>query len=357
MPPVTKPAHERYDIVFIGGGSGGVAGSVSRYCFVFCFLWVWDKGYSLIIIYPSFHPSIHLSVHHVACLPFLPDSRFAGWGFPTFPRRDNISYHATVVGFSMNSVGPQVTERKLRWLKLRTIWVGLVWTSVRWFFSLESFMIFSCHRRLFSIFFWNFQLLSSVCCLSWIYGGLGSGHSRNLCLVRSDSVPGGRWRTFVWFFESMLGGRVETRLPTCDIGHLGRPTSPLFLFMPVSSVSILSISSSNLNGQYWFFLVFSFGTGCVPKKVWCFHPSTRACSTQIPNLPMSLISFSTHPPLLLFRSCGTQQTSPKTCATRPIMNLSETTPPRSPGKPSNRDETHTFVDWTVSTNGTSKRTE
>ena len=29
MPPVTKPGHEKYDIVFIGGGSGGVAGSVS----------------------------------------------------------------------------------------------------------------------------------------------------------------------------------------------------------------------------------------------------------------------------------------------------------------------------------------
>ncbi|KAI0781409.1 glutathione reductase [Trametes elegans] len=27
MPPVTKPGHEKYDIVFIGGGSGGVAGS------------------------------------------------------------------------------------------------------------------------------------------------------------------------------------------------------------------------------------------------------------------------------------------------------------------------------------------
>lgn len=29
MAPVTKPQHERYDIVFIGGGSGGVSGSVS----------------------------------------------------------------------------------------------------------------------------------------------------------------------------------------------------------------------------------------------------------------------------------------------------------------------------------------
>lgn len=29
MPPVTKPGHDQYDIVFIGGGSGGVAGSVS----------------------------------------------------------------------------------------------------------------------------------------------------------------------------------------------------------------------------------------------------------------------------------------------------------------------------------------
>ncbi|KAJ3486507.1 hypothetical protein NLI96_g4202 [Meripilus lineatus] len=28
MPPVSKPAHDRYDIVFIGGGSGGVAGSI-----------------------------------------------------------------------------------------------------------------------------------------------------------------------------------------------------------------------------------------------------------------------------------------------------------------------------------------
>ncbi|OBZ75334.1 Glutathione reductase [Grifola frondosa] len=27
MPPVTKPTHDKYDIVFIGGGSGGVAGS------------------------------------------------------------------------------------------------------------------------------------------------------------------------------------------------------------------------------------------------------------------------------------------------------------------------------------------
>ncbi|KAI0648345.1 glutathione reductase [Trametes meyenii] len=27
MPPVTKPGHEKYDVVFIGGGSGGVAGS------------------------------------------------------------------------------------------------------------------------------------------------------------------------------------------------------------------------------------------------------------------------------------------------------------------------------------------
>ncbi|KAI8999073.1 glutathione reductase [Trametes punicea] len=27
MPPVTKPGHEKYDIVFIGGGSGGVAGA------------------------------------------------------------------------------------------------------------------------------------------------------------------------------------------------------------------------------------------------------------------------------------------------------------------------------------------
>ena len=31
MPPVTKPGQEKYDIVFIGGGSGGVAGSVSSH--------------------------------------------------------------------------------------------------------------------------------------------------------------------------------------------------------------------------------------------------------------------------------------------------------------------------------------
>ena len=29
MPPVSKPGQEKYDIVFIGGGSGGVAGLVS----------------------------------------------------------------------------------------------------------------------------------------------------------------------------------------------------------------------------------------------------------------------------------------------------------------------------------------
>lgn len=30
MAPVTKPSQEKYDVVFLGGGSGGVAGSVSR---------------------------------------------------------------------------------------------------------------------------------------------------------------------------------------------------------------------------------------------------------------------------------------------------------------------------------------
>jgi glutathione reductase (NADPH) len=28
MAPITQPKHDQYDIVFIGGGSGGVAGSV-----------------------------------------------------------------------------------------------------------------------------------------------------------------------------------------------------------------------------------------------------------------------------------------------------------------------------------------
>ena len=34
MPPVTKPGQEKYDIVFIGGGSGGVAGSVRLYSYL-----------------------------------------------------------------------------------------------------------------------------------------------------------------------------------------------------------------------------------------------------------------------------------------------------------------------------------
>ena len=38
MPPVTKPGHEKYDIVFIGGGSGGVAGSVSCVLAFICVL-------------------------------------------------------------------------------------------------------------------------------------------------------------------------------------------------------------------------------------------------------------------------------------------------------------------------------
>ena len=35
MAPITKPNHDQYDIVFIGGGSGGVAGSVSGCVVVF----------------------------------------------------------------------------------------------------------------------------------------------------------------------------------------------------------------------------------------------------------------------------------------------------------------------------------